>query len=874
MTDAPQLDDLTEPPLSEAAALSDILDWSLKRPNWQRDALRRLIISGELSDEDKNELYALCLDEQSAFDPLSPDHVAPEGDASVAVSLKRIHEPSGVNALAGDQSLEFEKTGLTLVYGDNGSGKSGYCRILKHACRSRDTRFEILPDINEDAAAAQSAKIEFWRGDDEGDTEWSPTGDGHEDLPAVSVFDSKSANTHVQKTNDVAYIPFPMRLLEMLASACDDIKAKIDEEAQALVRETPQAIASPELGDQTAAGAFLYDLGPKSKKAELDLLTTLGEDDEARYAALQTDLAQDPQKAIARLRSQHKAISEQLIDLRALVAATRSDEVTKLDDLRRKRDETAALAEAASKELFATSPLPDIGGDLWKTLWDSARAYSQQQANPDKAFPSDVAEGDLCVLCHQPLNSEAVKRLATFEAFIKDTTAAEAEKARLAYDAAIRQLAANVIPLSAFRQFIRAVDQEMDKSALAQVLRQAGLIALWRRRAMLNENTPKAASVSIDEELVKEVLADFTTRIGQLGADENSEARQAMVTEHRELKDRIALRTLKADVSAEMKRIERRTILTAAGKRAAKKSITTKNKDLSDRLVTAALRDRFAREVQKLEIGAMPIELAKQRDRNAQSFFRVQIVRHPDVPVGEVLSEGEHRCVALAAFLAELVTSTDKSGIVFDDPMSSLDHLYRERVARRLVEEAEHRQVVVFTHDLTFLFEIDKQASEVGCPVHYRTVRRKKKRPGYVENDLPLKAKSSGPMVNAIQSHLKEIKGGFDDWPEHRRTTTAKGIITNLREAWEQGIADFCRPVLARFDSHVKPGSLYKLLVLTEEDVKVISKARSRLSTDLHASPETLNPAEVEHEDLDREAKLLQGWIADWNQRQKDAAPI
>ena len=238
------------------------------------------------------------------------------------------------------------------------------------------------------------------------------------------------------------------------------------------------------------------------------------------------------------------------------------------------------------------------------------------------------------------------------------------------------------------------------------------------------------------------------------------------------------------------------------------------------------------------------------------------------------LSEGEHRCVALAAFLAELVTSTDKSGIVFDDPMSSLDQLYFERVARRLVEEAEHRQVVVFTHDLTFLFEVDKQAGELGCLVHYRTVRRKKKRPGHVENDLQLKEKSSGPMVNAIQSDLKEVKGGFDDWPEHRRTTIAKGIISNLREAWKQGIADFCRPVLARCDSYVRPGSLYKLLVLTEEDFKVVSKARSRLSTDLHASPEALNPAEVEHEDLDRKAKLLQSWMADWNQRQKDAAQI
>ncbi len=45
-------------------------------------------------------------------------------------------------------------------------------------------------------------------------------------------------------------------------------------------------------------------------------------------------------------------------------------------------------------------------------------------------------------------------------------------------------------------------------------------------------------------------------------------------------------------------------------------------------------------------------------------------------PVGKVLSEGEHRCVALAAFLAELSTIDAQSAIVFDDPVSSLDHQF------------------------------------------------------------------------------------------------------------------------------------------------------------------------------------------------------
>src|SRR5882672_2522851 len=111
--------------------------------------------------------------------------------------------------------------------------------------------------------------------------------------------------------------------------------------------------------------------------------------------------------------------------------------------------------------------------------------------------------------------------------------------------------------------------------------------------------------------------------------------------------------------------------------------------------------------------------------------------------MGEIFSEGEHRCVALAAFLAELVTSKQYLGIVFDDPMSSLDHIHRKAVAARLVEEAEHRQVIIFTHDLAFLYEVRREAEAKDRPIQHQTVRRKDTRPGYIEGELPNKAKSA-----------------------------------------------------------------------------------------------------------------------------------
>jgi hypothetical protein len=360
-------------------------------------------------------------------------------------------------------------------------------------------------------------------------------------------------------------------------------------------------------------------------------------------------------------------------------------------------------------------------------------------------------------------------------------------------------------------------------------------------------------------------------RITKLSADGKSPERQAMIRDRNELEDKQALGGLVEDAKAQITRLQEVAKLETAAKDAQKRLVTTKNKELSDKLVTNALRGRFAREVEKLKLSRMPVELKKVRDSNAVSYFQVVLVEKPSEPIGEILSEGEHRCIALAAFLAELVTSKQYSGIVFDDPMSSLDHIHRKAVAARLVEEAAHRQVVVFTHDLTFLYELRREADAKAQSIHYQTVFRRNEKPGHIEGDLPNKARSALQLAHAIRSELKAMKPDFDKWPEVRRTLISKGVMEQLREAWDQAIADFIYPVLGRFDNMIKGNSLYKLAVLTDADVATITEARRRLSEDLHVSAQTLNPENVTHQQLVDEVKKLEDFAHDIDSRQKTA---
>ena len=289
---------------TEAEALAEILAWSQDRALWQRDALRRLTQAEELTDRDTADLTAICKDRRLPAQPLTADHIRAPNAGMPAVQLRAMRDVLNVNALPEEQRLTFLTRGVTIVYGDNGSGKSGYVRILKRACRARGPDERILKNIYTAPAGPQQAVIDLTAGLQDQSERWTNGLPSTPRLSSVSVFDSRTANVHVDETNDVAYTPYPMKLLERLVRACRAVKGKLEAEIAAIEAQTPRALVFPDCAQDTPAGRFLAALSAATTPQQVETLATLSLDDQARLATLAADLAQDPRATAARLHAE------------------------------------------------------------------------------------------------------------------------------------------------------------------------------------------------------------------------------------------------------------------------------------------------------------------------------------------------------------------------------------------------------------------------------------------------------------------------------------------------------------------------------------------------------------------------------------------
>lgn len=197
--------------------LKELLKWSVDRPDWQRDALRRLMLNDELADNDITELTAICksvhgLEDPVECVPLTEEHV-PINDANGAsIALASITHHYGVNALAQDQTLNFGPN-LTIVYGDNGAGKTGYIRILKSACRSRRHEDILGNVVSGETPLNPSVSIMYTAGDDSKPREWSGD-ESDEEISRVSVFDTQCATVYLTQKTDVAFRPLGLDLFD------------------------------------------------------------------------------------------------------------------------------------------------------------------------------------------------------------------------------------------------------------------------------------------------------------------------------------------------------------------------------------------------------------------------------------------------------------------------------------------------------------------------------------------------------------------------------------------------------------------------------------------------------------------------------------
>ena len=198
--------------------------------------------------------------------------------------------------------------------------------------------------------------------------------------------------------------------------------------------------------------------------------------------------------------------------------------------------------------------------------------------------------------------------------------------------------------------------------------------------------------------------------------------------------------------------------------------------------------------------------------------------------VGDVLSEGEQRALALATFMAEVSLVPGHGAVIFDDPISSLDHARREHVARRLVAEALTRQVIILTHDLVFANHLADEAARQSVAAVAMSVRRHNKRAGLVFPELPF----AGQRVPERLERIKAMAADADCATNAGNVEESETIIRNaygrLRETWERGVEEsVLNETVVRFRPGVSTQRL-RAVVVEDQHYVVIHEAMARCS--------------------------------------------
>jgi ABC-type lipoprotein export system ATPase subunit len=711
-------------------AIEDILEWSTSKLSpWRQDALRRLASGAAMGAQDHDDLLSLI--KESAGFSISPKPAAPIAlakahlsavAAGASLQIKAVRNVKNVNRLVQSAALTFAVKGLTVIYGRNGSGKSGFVRIFRTACRTRSdnpAKLKVLADVYGSSAGPQEAEIVIETAAGEVIVPWKVGGAASEALLQVAVFDSTAAELYVDGGNQIQFLPFGLALPHKLNALCIGLKSKLEAERKPTSDQIALVLVAFESQRATKAQIFYAGLSAKTTDAQIDEMAKFSKDDQIRLDELMRLLTATTASAadLTALSTWVQGVGKECDGLDQALSDTKLHAYSVLKQQAVEARKAAGLDAGA---MFSAEPLPGVGGETWRRLWLAARDYSIADAYPAREFPV-LSSGDAeasCLLCHQPLSPAASERIERFQAFVRGALATTADQAEAKVAAAITSFPKFATFTSedwpARLDQIRKRDAELaDQTTIFQInaaARHVTAMAILQGTeapvpALSPLISPEAALTGLSQLLSQEATA--------LASADDSRQRVLLTDEHAELADRKVFAAARQTVAKRRDLLKLDALYLLALGELQTTGITKKANDLVDVHLTKVVIDRYEAERKALDITHLKVGLTRKSDQTKAAFQTTPGTMLTKL-ASDILSEGEQRALALAAFLTEVAVTEGNGPIVVDDPVSSLDRDRGLKVAERIASESQTRQVVVFTHDLVFFNDLCREADKRG----------------------------------------------------------------------------------------------------------------------------------------------------------------
>lgn len=855
------------------AVADDFETWLNARPKWLQTAARMIIDSKrQLNQDEIKTLARLCkLEAKDEADPgfltVTPGTLSQVANRPL-LRIEEILDVHGLNAIKAGANLPFGKSNLSVIYGQNGTGKSGFARLLKDICGSR-SKDEIRSNVFDPTPTPCRAHFKVSIDGMPADVHWDVPSGPHKALRHAQVFDSKAAQQYMGRT-EACYEPSRMKFVSALIVTADAVSAELSTEKALLSKALP---AIPETLSHTVEAKWLQGLKSTTTAASIDkecLYTDLLDRERIEKEALlaEKDIAGrllSINKEKTALKSIETAMSTLQQGLNDATAGT-------LETLKNAAVKARNSSEEAAAAIFGKAELDGVGSATWQDMWEHARAYSNGTAYTESQFPNIEADSR-CVLCHQSLDEDAKVRLSGFEKFVTDGLETAAKKAEKSFTDQ-----KNLVPT-----FPGQADWIVHMSTLgfeeADAITWLGMLKARRDQVVLGSHV--GTLPAFDWKGISEAV---TTKSAALIAEEGSlssllkdEHRQAMHERVQHLQAKQWLSQNKTSISAERARLIAVAAIDKASRSAATNALTTKKNDLAKTELDAGYQARFIEELKLLGGHRIPIVPQSKSGGKGKITFGLNLVgAHGSHGLDYILSEGETRIAALAAFLADTTGSNQLAPFIFDDPISSLDQDFEERVVERLVSLSATRQVIIFTHRLSLVSLVDavteKWNKMPGMPSVKPTLtslRRMDKVAGIVATASARDLKPESAVRGLIDNTITRLKKHQERAEVDAYEALGKSACSDFRVIVEKTIEYILlADVVGRFRRAINTqGKLHKVAKVTNEDCVFIDDLMTRYSVFEHAQSEEMPSSALELEVFEADVTSLQRWIAEFGSR-------
>lgn len=831
---------MTEPATTEPAPngahdiYADVVAWASRQRVWENELVRRVAHQESLSEGDVEELTDAALAEheqqQLSYGKLAVADFPARAMADARVRLKSVGDLRHVNALLGNQQLTFGDQ-LTVVFGFNASGKSGYGRVLKSMFRARVRDAEILPNLRSDEPVGTPAATVVTTGQ-HGDVifPWEQGKELPVEFARFSVLDGDCLRTYVRADNELSVTPEGLDIPQRAIAGVDEVKRRLLARAAAARLEKTFLEA---LATESPSGEFVRTLSAATTREQIDKHTEYTEKDACRYETITKKIGELQQNSPASLRAKLQQCRNAATSL-AEYASGMSTPVS-VDGMRELRaaveaHKAAAEAAAAVKAGILDAAMREdlMGTDPWRNVLAAAMAFAAQAGG---AVPTLTVD-DKCSLCWQELDDEARGRVERFVQYMEG----EAERSLAACSqrldemmAQLREIPGVVGPSHAtlatslgdeWSERVNAFVEAAHARATAMI--DACATGSW------DDVPPVPPAFGVD---LNALVSDIDLQVSKLGDEAAAQAEVASLNaEQIELRTREQLRAVKKDVHAFVQGLIESQRLEAAAAKINTLRYAKLAKALEDKYRTRDFERRFYEELEGLQFTRTAPVFHKSNPKGKSIVAPIVSADMKHIKAERVFSEGERTAIALSCYLAEVGLTEDTAGLVFDDPVSSMDHNYRDRVARRLVLEARKRQVIVFTHDLTFYDDLLQAAKAFGVDCQPRTMVATDSCTGIIENDQPFDTLKWDKRVGALRELLVDAGRADKQGDVAELDASLRTFYNQLRSAWERFIQErmFANAV-KRLSRNISPGML-RDAVVTVELIEQVQEGYKRCS--------------------------------------------